>query len=353
VKANEPGSPRLMSGLTLRRVAGAMGTAGAIALVLNPIFEIPFVLLLGRTLFVGLVILVAFTAAGNLRQKLVPRAGLQVAAVVLGALLATFVVYTISVWGDFSFFMQSESHQSGFVLIAGTSIFASVIVMVTYFKRERDAHMRAELLRLELERSTLEKQALNAQLRALQAQIEPHFLFNTLANVQELVEAGSPLAPKALKNLIGYLRAALPRFRDELSTLSQEAELSRAYLEVMAIRMGDRLRFSLEIAPDVASMSFLPMTLLTLVENAIKHGIDPAESGGEIAIRAAREGDQVRVSVADTGAGLAVTGRPSEGGGTGLRNLRERLSTQYGKNARLEMTENAPHGVVATIIIET
>ena len=123
------------------------------------------------------------------------------------------------------------------------------------------------------------REALDTRLKLLQAQIEPHFLFNTLANVQALVESGSPQAAPVLKSLIAYLRAAMPRLHAEAATLANEIALVRSYLELMQMRMPDRLTFSIDVPADIAAREFLPMSVLTLVENAIRHGIDPGENG--------------------------------------------------------------------------
>ena len=156
--------------------------------------------------------------------------------------------------------------------------------------RERDAQMRADAARpSQLERSTLEREALDARLKLLQAQIEPHFLFNTLANIQALVESGSPQAAPVLKSLIAYLRAAMPRLAAGASTLANEVALVRSYLELMQMRMPDRLQFSIDVPADIAGREFLPMSVLTLVENAVRHGIDPSEKGGRIDVSARHE----------------------------------------------------------------
>jgi len=212
--------------------------------------------------------------------------------------------------------------------------------------RERDAQARNQALTFELERSQLERQALDARLRLLHAQIEPHFLFNTLANIQALVESGSPQASAVLRSLIAYLRAAMPRLGDEGATLGNEVALVRAYLELMLMRMPDRLAFEIDVPAELQGERFPAMALLTLVENAIRHGIDPAEQGGRIVVQAHREADGAFVaSVADTGAGLCISGSQ----GTGLANLRERLVMFFGEGARLELAENTPRGVVATL----
>ena len=169
--------------------------------------------------------------------------------------------------------------------------------------RQKEALAREQALAFDLERSELERQALDARLHLLQAQVAPHFLFNTLANVQALVDAGSPQASAVLRSLVAYLRAAVPRLNEPATTLGQELQLVQAYLELMHMRMPDRLRFALHA--DVAlALRCPPMTLLTLVENAVRHGIDPSEEGGRIEIACERRGDRCLIRVSDTGVGL-------------------------------------------------
>ena len=344
----KPAPTRWLAGLNTRRVIVALVLGLVVALALNPIFVTPFPILLGRTLVIAMVLLLAFTLAGNWPQTLVPRWVMQLIAVGLAAPLATFALYAMFVGGDLSRFLQHEGLLSGFLWIAGSSLVVGLLLTLGALYRERDTQMRAQALEFELERSTLARQALDAQLRALHAQIEPHFLFNTLANVQALVEAGSPRAAPVLRSLIAYLRAAMPRLRDENgSTLAAEIELVRAYLEVMHLRMPDRLTYTIDLPADLAALRFPAMALLTLVENAIRHGIDPSEEGGRIEIGARRDDKGgVRVWVLDTGVGLRDTARP----GTGLANLRERLAAFFGPRAQVELSENMPSGVRAEIV---
>jgi LytS/YehU family sensor histidine kinase len=181
----------------------------------------------------------------------------------------------------------------------------------------------------------------------MQAQVEPHFLFNTLANVQHLVETDPPAASRMLDSLIKYLRAALPQMRESATTLGRELEMARAFLEIHRIRMGSRLDFSIEGARHLLDVAFPPMMLLSLVENALKHGVDPRCECSSVAIRAVHADSRLTVSVADTGEGII----PKKGGGIGLANIRERLKALYGHDARLMLEENNPHGVVASIEI--
>jgi len=165
--------------------------------------------------------------------------------------------------------------------------------------------------------------------------------------VQALVESGSPQAAPVLKSLIAYLRAAMPRLHAGASSLGNEIALVRAYLELMRMRMPDRLAFSIDVADDIGAVPFVPMSVLTLVENAVRHGVDPSESGGRIDVAARREASgEIRIVVADTGPGMSATAVP----GTGLANLESRLRGFFGPSARLELHEAAPHGLRAEIV---
>ena len=189
---------------------------------------------------------------------------------------------------------------------------------------------------------------LEARLQVLQAQVEPHFLFNTLAHVQRLYQTDPRRGRSMLDSFCGYLCAALPQMRGTRSTLGREVELVRAYLDTQGIRMGRRLRFEIAMPDALRAAAFPPMMLLPLVENAIKHGLSPLRDGGTIRIVAASDADSLQLTVADTGAGLS-TAELAGGDGVGLSNVRSRMAGLYGVRARLKLTCNVPHGVVATI----
>ena len=211
------------------------------------------------------------------------------------------------------------------------------------FARERDdarALHETKLAKLALERDMIE-----ARLQALQAQIEPHFLFNTLANIKELYATESARAKPLIHELATYLRAALPQMRDTGSTLARELSLARAYLSVLQVRMGQRLRVVIDVATDLQDASMPPVMLLTLVENAVKHGIGPRPQGGTIAIRAERTLERLRVAVSDDGVGFPK----GFGSGIGLANIRARLSALYGDAGSLSVGANPGGGVIATI----
>jgi LytS/YehU family sensor histidine kinase len=213
-------------------------------------------------------------------------------------------------------------------------------------RRARSAASGAHEARLSGQQ--LEKEVLEARLRLMEAQIEPHFLFNTLANLQRLFETQPESASRLLDNLKVYLRAALPQMRQSSSTLEREADFARAYLEVLQARMGSRLAFSIEVPAHLSRQPFPPMMLVTLVENSVKHGLDPSASGGRIRIGAHERGPHLVVEVTDTGVGLP---RGSTGSGVGLSNIRARLSAVFAEAAELSLRENEPTGVVAAILV--
>jgi sensor histidine kinase YesM len=198
-----------------------------------------------------------------------------------------------------------------------------------------------------LAHQALSKQTIEARLQLMEAQIEPHFLFNSLANVQRLYETEAESGERLLENLKTYLRAALPQMRETRSTLGREAELSRAYLEVLRARMGERLQFEIDVAAALREQAFPSMMVITLVENAVKHGIQRSPKGGTVVVRARRSGDRLMVAVVDTGVGFSG----SSGKGIGLANIRARLSALFGDRAELSLCANEPSGVVASIAI--
>jgi LytS/YehU family sensor histidine kinase len=199
----------------------------------------------------------------------------------------------------------------------------------------------------ELQSLELERQIVEARLKALRAQIEPHFLFNTLANVHRLYRVDPETGRKMLADFIAYLGAALPAMRAEHTTLEQEVALARAYLDVLKVRMGGRLLYRVNVPEALGALPFPPLALSTLTENAIKHGLNPLPEGGAIEITACADQHQLAVTVADTGAGIRQAG----GTGSGLANLRARLAALYGEAAKLTIAANAPRGILATIIV--
>ncbi|MFZ6772913.1 sensor histidine kinase [Undibacterium sp. SXout7W] len=201
------------------------------------------------------------------------------------------------------------------------------------------------------EKEALLRQVSEAQMQMMQAQVEPHFLFNTLASVEHLIETDPPRAAAMQRNLIAYLRAVLPQMRENASTtnLGREADMIKAYLDLLKMRMEDRLNIDFVMPEGLRSASFPPMMLQSLVENSIKHGLECKEEGGTIQFRAEVAHNKLRVTVSDTGLGFGAI--PSNGTGLGLQNIRERLRLIYKDKGQMIITANQPSGVCVTIEI--
>ena len=229
-------------------------------------------------------------------------------------------------------------------------IVASMILKITY-KARIQAEARAALATETAEAETLKRQVVEARMAAMQAQVEPHFLFNTLASIDHLIETDPPRASTMQKNLIALLRATMPSLRETrpgaARTLGRELDVIRPYLEILKVRMDERLHATIDVPEGLLSAEFPPMMLQGLVENAIKHGLEPKAEGGALTVRALVVHGRLAVSVADSGLGF---GRAATAGtGVGLANLRERLALLYGPRGTLAITENPGGGTVVTI----
>lgn len=347
VSTPKPSGLALMFGW--RRVRFTVLFALAIGLVLGIGWKSGLSSVLIRTVGLGLTAMVVFGVFEQWPRRLprwLARWVLQVLAIFVTMPIATALIYVWSTEPGAPPFYMEPDRMGGFSLLCGLGVLLTPWVALGALVRQKEALAQHQALQFELARSELERQALDARLNLLQAQVAPHFLFNTLANVQALVDAGSPQASAVLRSLVAYLRAAVPRLNDSATTLDSELELVRAYLELMHMRMPDRLQFALEVDASARALRCPPMTLLTLVENAVRHGIDPSEEGGRIDIRVERRGERCLVRVSDTGVGLRTT---SSGLGTGLSALRERLQLVFGTAAQLRVFEQQPHGVVAEL----
>jgi len=197
-----------------------------------------------------------------------------------------------------------------------------------------------------------EKRATEAQLRLLQAQIEPHFLFNTLANVQSLMDHDLPSAKQMLASFTDYLRASLTTLRSDSSPVAHELALAQSYLQLLQARMEDRLQFSIHADDTARALPLPPLLLQPLVENAVVHGLEPSIAGGTVQVSARVQGQQLVLEVQDDGMGLNAPARPGRrtGHGMALANIRQRLLTRYGSAATLEVTALHP-GTLARITL--
>lgn len=232
-----------------------------------------------------------------------------------------------------------------FVLDEGTNLETAEAITRAITRRIAERRRKE---RAGVQQTATEKALTVAKLNLLHAQVEPHFLYNTLASAQLLTRADPAAADQMLGNLITYLRRSLPRAEDTASTLGDELERSVAYLDIMKIRMSSRLRVQIEVTDEAKSLPFPMMMLQTLVENAIKHGLEPKTGGGTIWIIARLHEHHVAVTVADDGVGL---GTETSGTGIGLKNVRERMRLAYGDSASFTIVGNFPNGVAATLTL--
>jgi len=236
-------------------------------------------------------------------------------------------------------------------------VFASAVLKFTY-KGRIQAEVKAAQATETAEAESLKRQVVEARMAAMQAQVEPHFLFNTLASIDHLIETDPPRASQMQKNLIALLRASMPTMREAsgngagatgLRDLGREVAVIRPYLEILKVRMEERLATQINVPDGLLSAEFPPMMIQTLVENAIKHGLEPKAEGGSLRVAAEVLHGKLAVTVADTGLGF---GRAATAGtGVGLANIRERLQLLYGARASLTVTENQPSGTVVVISV--
>jgi Histidine kinase len=299
---------------------------------------------LRQNLISGLVLLATIAAADSIAvaRRLQRRPALAIGVLLVAAGSAMAVVLRLWVYGSLPTFSSEPAYLTGVWLT--WTLLGSLGYALFYLTRE-DEQQRQMLCDGESARQALSAQMLQARLSALQAQIEPHFLFNTLANVRRLYETTPSRGREMLSSLIGYLRAALPSMRSNSSTLGRELDLARSFLTILQMRMGDRLQFSIAADAGLLDTPMPPMVLPTLVENAIKHGLGPLPEGGRIDISARRSGNDMEIEVRDTGAGFTAVG----GSGVGLANTRSRLAGLYGARASLQLAAGAPRGIVAQL----
>src|SRR5690349_2329258 len=265
-----------------------------------------------------------------------------------GVVVATVLASSLQVAAAAAFGDDDGFDATGWRLLVGNHVTWLVLIAVW---REALWKRRATLVALhesEVRRVAVQARLAEAELQMLQAQVEPHFLLSSRANVRRLGRLDAAAGKAMLADLLQYLQQTLPRLREADSTLAREAEVARAYLAVHKIRMGRRLDVEFAMPPDLGATPVPPMMLLTLIENALKHGLAPLPEGGSIRVAAENDGGAaVRLSVADTGRGIV----PGRGGGTGLANVRARLRTLHGPKASLLLESNVPHGVIASILL--
>jgi sensor histidine kinase YesM len=308
---------------------------------------------LGAFLVTGL-LLVGFTFAlagawfGPSRFKLGFRSmGATLLLMVLGA-IAGGLVARVSMADSMASLLSDFARVAPQLLIAGLvagMVYAVLMVSVVQYRRMQ-LQRSNEALQRQAQQERMGRQLADARLKLMQAQVEPHFLFNTLATVQQLAEGKAPEAARMTAQLITFLRGGLASLREDGSTLGREFKSIEAYLGIMQTRMGERLKFSVQLPDEIHDVPVPPAMLISLVENAIKHGLEPRPDGGHLDVSAGCESGRVHIKVADTGLGPNTL---NSGGGVGLDNIRQRLRVLYSDRARLTVAPNAPHGFIATI----
>ncbi|MBC3862935.1 histidine kinase [Undibacterium jejuense] len=264
---------------------------------------------------------------------------------VIGALIFSYPV------GEVLHFQSN--YISAFIAL---SCLISVIAAWSFWNKIKIAELIANAEKEKARTASIERQAMQAQLQLLQAQIEPHMLFNTLANLQGLIAIDTDRAQHMLAQLIVYLRATLSSSRAENISLKQEFILIQAYLDLLAIRMGKRLRYTLDLPSGLEEEKIPPMLLQPLVENAIKHGLEPKVEGGEITVSVRKNNNQILLEVSDTGLGLAFNFEKNisidrDRAHVGNANIRERLLALFGEQATFNLKSNLPEGAIATITL--
>ena len=287
---------------------------------------------------IGYVMHAIFFVTSRLGVDRWERAQGGVFAVVYYTLVSTagvFAGFVIVAWAFDSRALEWITQPRWIAMMAVSSAVISIMIAAIFFAREREARAEAGLERERLRIERAEREATLANLRALQAQVEPHFLFNTLANVTSLVDADPAKAKRMLESFNRFLRSSLAATRMETTTLGAERDLIASFLDVLQVRMGSRLRYRVELPAGLESVELPPMLLQPLVENAIRHGLEPKVEGGEVVVAMAREDGDLVVRVEDTGVGFASTTR----GGLGLTNVRDRLRLLYGERAALTVGE--------------
>ena len=262
-------------------------------------------------------------------------------AIVIGVVFGLFSGLTLADVQVNRFFGEKQffTREIPIALIFGFSI------SYFFYSREKMNQIENRAKEERINRLSSEKLAIENHLKLLQAQIEPHFLFNTLSNVLSLMDTDPESGKKMLENLTRYLRTALSRTRRRSADLSQELDLIRHYLDICRIRMDKRLRYRIDVPESLSGAKLPPLLLQPLVENAVRHGLEPKIEGGFISVCAARENDRLKIEISDTGTGMS----PDSPSGLGIKNVRERLKSLYGNDGRLRFSQNDPFGVKAVI----
>lgn len=267
-------------------------------------------------------------------------------AIVIGAMLGTYIALLILEW---AYGLDLGFGERNYLTTILLGLFFGTIISYFFYSRYRILEMENQTKVEQLVRMEREKELTEAQFKLFQAQIEPHFLFNTLANVGSLIEPAPLRAKGMLDSLNQYLRVSLKRTRDEETNLGQELELLEAYLSILKQRMQERMDYRIICDNSLHSMSLPALLIQPLVENAIKHGLEPKLEGGHIELRIEEDKKGLLIKVRDDGIGLRGQMRH----GVGLNNVYQRVKNLYGDDARFEVASNELGGVTSLIFIPT
>ncbi len=340
----EPLIPREYQQLTPRRFAASLVLNAfintAIALIITGIglskgFAITFVFsqCIGFSIFFSnLAVLPVYRRATRLRTQVL----IIAAAVIAGAFIGTLLGALANGFRPLQFFQEHFGYFTQVILFA--LLFGFVI---SYIFISLSIISEEKIKRLEVEKSVIE-----AGLKLLQSQMEPHFLFNTLANIRSLIDSDPRKAGDMLETFVAFLRTSLRTGRERTVPLVQELDVVKSYLDLYAMRMGERLRYRIDLPEALRDVRIPPLLIQPLVENAVKHGLEPSIDGGEVTVAAERADGSIRIRVTDSGVGIRET---AGGSGIGLDNVRRRLAIMYGEQASLLMEERASRGVIVTI----
>ena len=262
---------------------------------------------------------------------------------VLGYFLGTALASGLLPGHSFGYLAAHPGQVAGFLII---SLMAGGVSTYFFMSREQLAAAREEMAQTRANAEAAQRLAAESQLKLLQTQLEPHMLFNTLANLRALITLDPAQAQDMLDRLVAYLRTTLSASRATSHPLQAEFDRLRDYLELMRVRMGERLHYTLNLPPALAGLPVPPLLLQPLVENAIKHGLEPQVQGGSITVQASQRDGQLTLQVQDTGVGW-----PTEPGasGFGLTQIRERLHAAYGAQATITLIAISPSGTCATV----
>lgn len=295
---------------------------------------------------IGLTIFSSFAFAYHYRGD---RGVRLIGVLIIGSVAGVAVAYTVSilVYGNLdaknTLFTDAQIYDLLFDLFL--ALFFGTIILYFFLSREKQFEANQELKDAQLKNVSHQKQIAETQLQLLQAQIEPHFLFNSLANVISLIDEDTPRAKQMLESLTRYLRTSLTRSQDTNGCLKDELDLIENYLKILQIRMGERLSYQIDVDEELYSQPFPIMLLQPVVENSIKHGLEPMADGGEIQIKIKQQDNKLIIQILDNGVGL----KQGDLTGFGLMNVRQRLQSLYAESARLKLENRKPKGVQVTI----